>query len=143
MPTRHRPATALSRLRSVCLCVRYGTTCRTIGMVAGSVKSPRRPRGAGAGGGDMVYYPARIAQVRAAMERSGVDVLFLPNSSALEWLTGLKRELGGPTEHNHNGGWVAGAYLGLTGGAILLEPRLHAELVERQLPGKPWLAERR
>jgi Xaa-Pro aminopeptidase len=91
----------------------------------------------------MADYPARIAQVRAAMERHGVDVLFLPNSSALEWLTGLKRELGGPTEHNHNGGWVAGAYLGQTGGAILLEPRLHADLVERQLPGKPWLAELR
>ena len=91
----------------------------------------------------MADYTARIARVRTEMERRGIDVLFLPNSSTLEWLTGLKRELGSPTEHNHNGGWVAGAYFGRTGGAILLEPRLHAEVVERQLADKPWLAELR
>ena len=91
----------------------------------------------------MADFPERIARVRAEMERRGIELLFLPNSSALEWLTGLKRELGGPTEQNHNGGWVAGMYLGLAGRGVLLEPRLHAEVVERQLGEKPWIAELR
>lgn len=91
----------------------------------------------------MADYAARIARVRAEMERRGVALLFLPASSSLEWLTGLRRELGSPTEHNHNGDWVAGLYLGRAGGGILLEPRLHSDVIERQLGDKPWLRELR
>lgn len=83
-------------------------------------------------------YLARIDAVQQAMERRGISLLFLPNSSSLEYVAGLKRDLPNPTEDNRPGDWVSGFYLGLHGRPIVLEPRMGNERVERQLAGLPF-----
>jgi Xaa-Pro aminopeptidase len=86
----------------------------------------------------MPDYQARITAVRGEMATRGVALLFLPNSSSLEYVTGLRRDVPNPTEDNRPGDWVSGFYLGLTGDPIVLEPRMGSERVERQLSDLPF-----
>lgn len=55
-------------------------------------------------------YTARQLQLGEALERAGIDALFVPSSSDLEYLTGLARDVPsfGQTQYAH--GWVAGAF---------------------------------
>jgi hypothetical protein len=68
----------------------------------------------------MLDFPGRIAAVRSEMERRGISVLFLPESSSREYVTGIHRDVGDPTETNRPGDWVSGVYIGSTGGLIVV-----------------------
>jgi Xaa-Pro dipeptidase len=85
----------------------------------------------------MPDYRARMAAVRAEMDMRGIAVLYLPNSSTLEFVTGLHRDVPNPTEDNRPGDWVSGFYLGLEGDPIILEPRMGSDRVERQIADMP------
>jgi Xaa-Pro aminopeptidase len=91
----------------------------------------------------MADYAARIAAVRAEMAQRGIGLLFLPVSSTLEYLTGIPREEGSPTEHNRPGDWAGGMYLGLTGGPVVVEPRMGSDRMAAQVAGRPWIADLR
>jgi Xaa-Pro dipeptidase len=91
----------------------------------------------------MPDYPARIAAVRAEMERRGIGLLYLPVSSTLEYLTGIHREIPNPTEDNRPGDWVAGMYLGLERGPLVIEPRMGSDRMEAQLARLPWVTDLR
>jgi D-alanyl-D-alanine dipeptidase len=69
-------------------------------------------------------YAYRLRRVREIMAEREIDLLFLPPSAGLQYLTGLKR--GHPTfgNTNYNGGWVHGAFIGLEQGPILSLPRM-------------------
>jgi Xaa-Pro dipeptidase len=91
----------------------------------------------------MPDYTARITAVREAMQRRGVSLLFLPDSSNREYLTGIHRDIPNPTEDNRPGDWVSGLYLGLNAGPIVIEPRMGSDRMERQLADMPWAGELR
>ena len=89
----------------------------------------------------MPDFASRIESVREAMRRRGIGLLFLPESSALEYLTGICRDIPNPTESNRPGDWVAGMYLGLDAGPVIIEPRMGSDRMEAQLRDKPWVAD--
>lgn len=91
----------------------------------------------------MLDHISRVAAIRSEMERRGISVLFLPDSSAREYVTGLHRDVGDPTETNRPGDWVSGVYIGLTGGPIVVEPRMGSDRMERQLEHLPWITDLR
>jgi Xaa-Pro aminopeptidase len=91
----------------------------------------------------MPDYTARIAAVRAEMERRGVSVLFLPDSSMREYVAGTRRDIPNPTEDNRPGDWVSGVYLGLAAGPIIVEPRMGSDRMQRQLETMPWVTDLR
>ncbi len=69
-------------------------------------------------------YSSRIERVRQLMAQEQIDLLFLPPSAALQYLTGLKRHTPTYGNVNYNGGWVHGLLLGLHGQPILSLPRM-------------------
>ena len=69
-------------------------------------------------------YPARLVRIRQLMAEQGIDLLFLPPSAALQYLTGLKRPHPTYGNVNYNGGWVHGLLLGQQHGPILSLPRM-------------------
>ena len=89
----------------------------------------------------MPDYASRIEAVREEMRRRGIGLLYLPESSALEYLTGIRRDIPNPTEDNRPGDWVAGMYLGLEAGPVVVEPRMGSDRMEAQLRDKPWVAD--
>lgn len=91
----------------------------------------------------MPSYESRIAAVREQMVARGIGVMFLPVSSSLEYLTGITWPIPNPTEHDRPGDWVAGMYLGLEDGPIIVEPRMGSDAMVRQVEGKPWIADLR
>jgi Xaa-Pro dipeptidase len=91
----------------------------------------------------MPDFPARIAAVRAEMERRGIALLYLPVSSTLEYVTGIRRDIPNPTEDNRPGDWVSGMYLGLDRGPVIIEPRMGSDRMEAQLATKPWVTDLR
>ncbi len=86
-------------------------------------------------------YAGRIARVRAAMAEHGIGILYLPFSSDAAWLTGLGFERPGPTITNRPGDLVAGIYLGITHGPLVIAPRMGGEGVRADAADKPWLRE--
>jgi Xaa-Pro dipeptidase len=87
----------------------------------------------------MADYAARIDAVRNEMARRGIDLLFLPVSSTLEYLTGLERDTPNPTEDNRPGDWVSGMYFGMERGPIIVEPRMGSAGMVAQVRDKPWI----
>jgi Xaa-Pro dipeptidase len=88
----------------------------------------------------MPDYQSRIAAVREQMAARGIDIMFLPVSSSLEYLTGISWPIPNPTEHDRPGDWVSGMYLGLDDGPIIVEPRMGSDPMVRQIEGKEWIA---
>src|SRR5579862_8736308 len=72
-------------------------------------------------------YQARLHRVRQAMEREGIDLLFLPPSANMYYLTGIERDRPNFGNVNYPGGWVLGALIGREKGPIVLAPRMVAE----------------
>jgi Xaa-Pro dipeptidase len=91
----------------------------------------------------MADFAARIQAVRGEMQRRGIALLYLPDSSAREYVAGIRRDIPNPTEDNRPGDWVAGFYLGLTGDPIVLEPRMGSDRMVSQLADKPWAGDLR
>ncbi len=89
----------------------------------------------------MPDFASRIETVREAMRQRGIGLLYLPESSALEYLTGIRRDIPNPTEDNRPGDWVAGMYLGLEAGPVVVEPRMGSDRMAAQLHGKPWITD--
>src|SRR5690242_18213073 len=69
-------------------------------------------------------YANRIARVQQLMGQQEIDLLFLPPSASLQYLTGLKRHQPTYGNVNYNGGWVHGALFGQQKGPILSLPRM-------------------
>jgi Xaa-Pro aminopeptidase len=56
-------------------------------------------------------YAARREKLAARMEEQGIDALFVPPSSDLEYLTGLERDLPSFGQSSYAHGWVTGAFI--------------------------------
>jgi Xaa-Pro aminopeptidase len=69
-------------------------------------------------------YATRQAQLWDALERAGIDALFVPPSSDLEYLTGLPRDVPsfGQTQYAH--GWVTGAFFAPGREPLFVLPRM-------------------
>src|SRR5689334_1628657 len=72
-------------------------------------------------------YAGRLNRVRQAMEREGIDLLFLPPSANMQYLTGIERDRPNYGNVNYPGGWVLGTLIGRQKGPILMAPRMVAE----------------
>lgn len=80
---------------------------------------------------------ARRARLDAALADDGIDLLFIPTGSDLEYLTGLERDVPtfGATAYTH--GWVTGAFQRPGEEPIFCLPRLVALVhVKHALPGE-------
>ncbi len=86
-------------------------------------------------------YQARQAKVFARMEERGLDLLFLPPSGDLDYLTGFHRRTAGNTDLVQPADWLLGAFLIAGRGVIVLSPYMASKYVRSQVAGKPWLAD--
>jgi Xaa-Pro dipeptidase len=72
-------------------------------------------------------YNERLGHARQAMDRQGIDLLFLTPSANMSYLTGIQRERPNYGNINYPGGWVQGALIGRERGPIILAPRMVAD----------------
>jgi Xaa-Pro dipeptidase len=72
-------------------------------------------------------YQQRIERARAAMERLGVDLLYLAPGANAQYLTGWRRNRPHFGNVNYPGGWIQGMFLGLHAGPLLAVPRMVAD----------------
>ena len=79
-------------------------------------------------------YAERRDRLSALLEEHGLDAIFLPPSSDLEYLTGLERDLPSFGNLSYAHGWVAGAFLAPGGAPLFVLPRMVADF---HLDGKP------
>jgi Xaa-Pro aminopeptidase len=85
------------------------------------------------GENDVVFdYPKRRAKVAEGMVQKGIDLLFLPISGDLEYLTGIPRREPSFGNVAYRHGWVAGAFLRPGGDPVVVLPRM---ITEFELPG--------
>ena len=85
----------------------------------------------------MFDYAERRRRLADRMRESGIDLLFLPPSSDLEYLTGVERGIPtfGQSEQAH--GWVAGAFFRPDHEPVFVLPRMMAEFeLAGELPGE-------
>lgn len=82
-----------------------------------------------------INHSLRLARTRAKMDELGIGLLYIPPSTNLEWLLGIPRERPSFTNIVYPGGWLNGAFVGLTHGPILAVPRMFAEFDLGSLPG--------
>lgn len=69
-------------------------------------------------------YTGRLARIRELMAAQDIDLLFVPPSAALQYLTGLKRPHPSFGNSNHNGGWVHALLVAQKSELILSLPRM-------------------
>ncbi len=79
-------------------------------------------------------YAGRRERLSALLEEQGLDALFVPPSSDLEYLTGLERDLPSFGHLSYAHGWVAGAFLVPGREPLFVLPRM---VVDFHLDGKP------
>ncbi|MGH2997051.1 MAG: aminopeptidase P family N-terminal domain-containing protein, partial [Gaiellaceae bacterium] len=85
----------------------------------------------------MFDYGERRRRLAARMREAGVDLLFLPPSSDLEYLTGVERTIPtfGQSQYAH--GWVAGAFFGPDREPVFVLPRMMTLFdIAGELPGE-------
>ncbi len=75
----------------------------------------------------MPNYAARLQKICAQMEAQGIDLMFLPRSASLVYLTGIPRDEPNYGNTVHPGEWVTGAWLAPGKAPILTLPRMTAE----------------
>ncbi len=75
----------------------------------------------------MPQYAQRIERARGAMERLGIDLLYLASGANAQYLTGWRRNRPHFGNVNYPGGWIQGMFLGLRAGPLLAVPRMVAE----------------
>lgn len=81
-----------------------------------------------------INYAARLERAREKMDELGIELMYVPQSSNLQWLTGIPREKPSYTYVQYPGGWLNGAFVGLNKGPILAVPRMAAEFDIGHLP---------
>jgi Xaa-Pro aminopeptidase len=82
-------------------------------------------------------FAERRRRLGARMEAAGVDLLFLPPGSDLEYLTGVERQIPtfGQSQYAH--GWVAGAFFRPGDDPVFVLPRMMALFdVAGEMPGE-------
>ena len=79
-------------------------------------------------------YAERRDRLSALLEEHGLDALFLPPSSDLEYLTGLERDLPSFGHLAYAHGWVAGAFVAPGREPLFVLPRM---VVDFHLDGEP------
>lgn len=85
----------------------------------------------------MFDYAERRRQLADRMGAAGVDILFLPPSSDLEYLTGVERAIPTFGQWQYAHGWVAGAFFRPGGEPLFVLPRMMALFdVAGDLPGE-------
>lgn len=72
-------------------------------------------------------YTARIDSLRRQMDAFGVDLVFLPISADLQYLTGIPRDMPNFGATLYHGRWLEGAFIGKEAGPIITLPRMTAE----------------
>jgi Xaa-Pro aminopeptidase len=70
---------------------------------------------------------ARRTRVAEAMAEAGIDALFVPPSSDLEYLTGMQRDLPSFGQHGYAHGWVAGAFIVPDQDPLFVLPRMFVQ----------------
>ena len=82
-------------------------------------------------------YAERRARLAEAMEREGVDLLFVPRGTDLEYLAGLERDAPTYGAHGYTHDWVAGAFFRPGHDPVFCLPRLVSLVhVKSELPGE-------
>ena len=79
-------------------------------------------------------YADRRERLAVTLEERGLDAIFLPPSSDLEYLTGLERDLPSFGNLSYAHGWVAGAFLAPGREPLFVLPRM---VVDFHLDGQP------
>jgi Xaa-Pro aminopeptidase len=75
----------------------------------------------------MPDYAARLGRTRDAMDRVGIDLLYLAPGANAQYLTGWRRNRPHFGNVNYPGGWIQGLFVGLRHAPILVVPRMVAE----------------
>lgn len=75
----------------------------------------------------MATYSARLAAVQQQMAAQGIDLMFLPRSASLHYLTGIPRDQQPFGNTVHPGEWVTGAWITPSRDPVLTLPRMTAE----------------
>src|SRR5438105_4636054 len=75
----------------------------------------------------MPEYAGRLTRARDAMDRGGIDLLYLAPGANAQYLTGWRRNRPHFGNVNYPGGWIQGVFVGLRAGPILAVPRMVAE----------------
>jgi Xaa-Pro aminopeptidase len=79
----------------------------------------------------------RRARLAAELDAQGIELLFVPPGSDLEYLTGLERDTPSFGEHAYTHGWVTGAFLRGGEEPLFCLPRLVSMVhVKHALPGE-------
>jgi Xaa-Pro dipeptidase len=63
----------------------------------------------------MIDHSARLARVQAQMQSQGIDLMFLPQSANLNYVTGIEREEQNFGNTMYPGDWMTGAWIPLEG----------------------------
>jgi Xaa-Pro aminopeptidase len=66
----------------------------------------------------------RRTRLGEAMRERGIDAMFVPPSSDLEYLTGMERDLPSFGQHGYAHGWVAGAFIAPEQEPLFVLPRM-------------------
>jgi Xaa-Pro aminopeptidase len=75
----------------------------------------------------MPDYQKRLATVQAALAAQNIDVMFLPYSANLNYLTGIEREEQSYGNAMYHGDWMTGAWIAPGRAPILTLPRMQAD----------------
>ncbi len=87
----------------------------------------------------MIDYAARLNAVRQQMAARNIGLMFLPPGANLFYLTGIRRQEQGGTDHNSYGDYVHGGYIGLQEGVSILSPRMGGNFYRAEAQGKAWI----
>ncbi|MHB8749893.1 MAG: M24 family metallopeptidase, partial [Aggregatilineales bacterium] len=72
-------------------------------------------------------YQGRLNRLHQAMHVAGIDLIFLPISADLQYLTSIPRDMPNYGLTIYNGRWLEGALIGVDSGPLMLLPRMTAE----------------
>lgn len=72
-------------------------------------------------------YLERLARLRQAMQHASIDLIFLPISADLQYLTGIQRDMPNFGMTLYPGRWMEGAFIGREANPIITLPRMTAE----------------
>jgi Xaa-Pro aminopeptidase len=87
----------------------------------------------------MLDFAARLKTGRERMAERNIGLMFLPPGANLFYLTGIRRQEQGGTDHNAYGDYVVGGYIGPNSGVRLLAPRMGGRYFEGEARDKPWI----